>query len=148
ALTSVDVLCHRFVTEEEALAEMRRGLAPGGILVLQVPAFDWLRSQHDDAGWTNRRYPRRGGEEMLRGSGFEVESAHYRVWLLFPLAVLRRSTRGRVASAKARSDVRPAGPLANALFGSVLRAEALLGSLSLHLPFGLSVFCVARKPKS
>jgi ubiquinone/menaquinone biosynthesis C-methylase UbiE len=58
-VTSLDVLCHRFVAKREALAEMRRVLVPGGILVLQVPAFDWLRSEHDDAVWTDRRFGRR-----------------------------------------------------------------------------------------
>jgi hypothetical protein len=82
---------------------------------------------------------------MLRRGGFQIESARYRVGLLFPLAALRRLIRRRVSPA-ARSDVHPAGPLANALFGTILRAEERLESLGLRAPFGLSVFCVARKP--
>ena len=146
-VTSVDVLCHRFVDEGEALLEMQRVLAPGGILVLQVPAFDSLRSEHDDAVWTNRRYRLGEVRGMLRRCGFQVESARYRIGLLFPLAALRRLFRRRPDAEAARSDVHPAGILSNAFFGTILRGEEALGAAGLRLPFGLSVFCVARKPK-
>jgi hypothetical protein len=68
------------------------------------------------------------------------------VTLIFPVAVLRRLLRRSFPRESARSDVRPASPVANAFLGFALRAEAALGSLGVRLPFGLSVFCVARKP--
>lgn len=145
-VTSVDVLCHRLVAEDEALAEMFRALAPGGILVLQVPAFDWLWSEHDDAVWTKRRYRLPEVERMLRGAGLEIAVGRYRMSLLFPAAAARRLLGREAPSEAARSDVRPAPALANVFFGAVLRAEAALESLGVRLPFGLSVFCVARKP--
>jgi SAM-dependent methyltransferase len=145
-VTSVDVLCHRLVSDDLALAEMFRGLAPGGILVLQVPAFEWLRSEHDDAVWTKRRYRLREMEGALERAGFEVALKRYRVSLLFPLAALRRLVRRRVAVENARSDVHPTPAPANRLFDAALRVEEALDRISVRLPFGLSVFCVARKP--
>jgi SAM-dependent methyltransferase len=146
-VTSIDVLCHRGVEEPLALAEAYRCLREGGLLVLQVPAFDWLRSEHDDAVWTSRRYGRREVENLLRQAGFSVERSFFRVALLFPAAVLRRLLAGRGRpEEEARSDVHPAALSANALFGGLLRLESALGALGLRLPFGLSVFAVARKP--
>ena len=47
AVLSSDVLCHEGVLEAEALGQMHRCLAPGGVLVLNLPAYRWLLSEHD-----------------------------------------------------------------------------------------------------
>src|SRR6266545_4485643 len=114
-VTSIDVLCHRDVEKLPALAEARRCLRQGGVLILQVPGFALLES-------------------------------FYRISLLFPAAALARLAKRRSGpERKARSEVRPAPPLANAFFGSLLRLESAAAALGLRLPFGLSVFCVAQK---
>ena len=145
-VTSIDVLCHRDVAEEPALREAHRCLEQGGLLILQVPAFSWLYGEHDRAVWTNRRFRRREVEALLEKTGFTLRESFYRMSLLFPAAALRRlgSRRSRPEQ-EARSDVRPASAFANAFFGAVLRVETALAALRLRLPFGLSVFCVARK---
>ena len=141
-ITSIDVLCHREVEEAPALAEMHRCLQPGGILVLQVPAFSWLLGAHDRAVWTNRRFRRGEVERLLEQAGFRVRESFYRMSLLFPAAVLRRlwTRRGRD-----RSDVRSASAAENALFAGAARLESALAALGPRLPFGLSVFCVAER---
>jgi SAM-dependent methyltransferase len=144
-LTSIDVLCHRGVAKEAALAEAYRCLAPGGILVLQVPAFDWLRGEHDAAVWTDRRFRRPEIRAMVERAGFAVVECLYRVSLLFPAAAARRVLAGRRAGAEARSEVRPASAWMNRVLGSVMSAESSVAAAGLRLPFGLSVFCVARK---
>jgi ubiquinone/menaquinone biosynthesis C-methylase UbiE len=47
AATAADVLCHEAVDPAQALAELRRVLRPGGLLVLNMPAYAWLASAHD-----------------------------------------------------------------------------------------------------
>jgi SAM-dependent methyltransferase len=145
-VTSIDVLCHRNVKESQALSEAFRALAPGGILVLQVPAFDSLRGEHDLAVWTNRRY--RLGEVvgLLEETGFAVRRRFYRNSILFPAAALRRLLRrdpGQVGVA--RSEVGPVSRAADFLFSCVLRFEEALHGAGAWFPFGLSVFCVAVK---
>jgi SAM-dependent methyltransferase len=145
-ITSIDVLCHRDVEEKPALSEMHRCLQPGGILILQVPAFSWLFGEHDRAVWTNRRFRRGEVEALLEKTGFTLRESFYRMSLLFPVAALRRLGRRRPQpEPEARSDVRPASAPADALFGAVVRLESLLAALGLRLPFGLSVFCVAER---
>jgi SAM-dependent methyltransferase len=148
-VTSIDVLCHRNVVESRALSEAFRSLAPGGLLVLQVPAFDSLRGEHDLAVWTNRRY--RLGEvvRLLEGAGFAVRRSFYRNSILFPAAALRRLwRRGSGSGGETRSDVAPAGRVADFLVSAVLRLEEALRAAGAWFPFGLSVFCVAQKPAS
>jgi SAM-dependent methyltransferase len=146
-VTSIDVLCHRGVEEEAALREAHRCLEPGGLLILQVPAFSWLHGEHDRAVWTNRRFRRAEVERLLEEAGFAVRESFYRMSLLFPAAALRRLWKRRTGpEGEARSDVRPASAGANTLLGAVSRLESALAAVGLRLPFGLSVFCVAEKP--
>jgi len=148
-ITSIDVLCHRDVEEAPALSEMHRCLRPGGVLILQVPAFPWLFGGHDRAVWTNRRFRRGEVEKLVEQAGFRVRETFYRMSLLFPAVALRRVwTRRRGMEENVRSDVRPASGAENALFGGAARLESALAVLAPRLPFGLSVFCVAEKPRS
>jgi SAM-dependent methyltransferase len=148
-MTSIDVLCHRDVEEAGALSEAFRSLAPGGILVLQVPAFDSLRGEHDAAVWTNRRYRLGETVRLLEEAGFQVRRRFYRNSILFPAAALRRlGRRGSRPGVEARSDVGPVGRGAELLFSAVLRFEEMLHRAGAWFPFGLSAFCVAQKPES
>src|SRR5437764_6428698 len=88
AIFSADVLCHRDVDDRQALQQFRRCLAPGGILVLNLPAYRWMLSDHDAAVYNIRRYTRRGTAQMLREAGFRVLYASYWNVVLFPLMVI------------------------------------------------------------
>ena len=87
-------------------------------------------------------------ERLLAEAGFTVEESFYRLGLLFPAAALRRLLAGRGGGPDARSDVGPVSALQNALLSAVMRLESSLAAAGLRLPFGLSVFCVARKPRT
>jgi SAM-dependent methyltransferase len=145
AVVSIDVLCHSEVEERQAVEETARVLRPGGMLLAQVPAFEFLRGSHDAAVWTKRRYRRREVARLLSGAGLAVRRSGYRNSLLFPLAaVVRVLGRGRrVPRERARSDVRPVPRLVNAVLTGVLALERRFPR---SFPFGLSVFCVAEKP--
>jgi hypothetical protein len=119
------------------------------MLILQVPAFDSLRGEHDAAVWTNRRYRLGQIVRLLEEAGFAMRRRFYRNSILFPVAALRRlGRRGSGSSVEARSDVAPVGRKADLLFSAVLRFEEMLHRAGGWFPFGLSVFCVAQKPRS
>ena len=144
-MTSIDVLCHREVDGSAALSEAARCLAPGGILVLQVPAYQWLYSSHDRAVWSNRRFTRTEVVRMVEAAGLSLREAGYRNTLLFPAAAARRLlSRGR-ADGSERSDVGPPSPAVQVLGAAALSIEDTLARLHVRLPFGLSVFCVAAR---
>jgi hypothetical protein len=123
-------------------------LKPGGRLLVQVPAFDWLRGEHDAAVWTKRRYRRSEITKLLTGAGFATRRSGYRNALLFPAAaIMRLVKRGKSFGSRegARSDVRAVPRPVNALLSGILSLER---RLRFALPFGLSVFCVGEKPGS
>ncbi len=144
---SNDVLCHLFVQDDvRAVREFARVLRPGGMLYLQLPAFDRLRSRHDAAVFTRHRYTAGEVRRVLQAAGLRVRRVTYANALLFPAAAAWRIVqKAAAARADERSDVRPVpGPL-NAGLRAALSWEAPVLA-RWNLPFGLSVIGVAQKP--
>jgi SAM-dependent methyltransferase len=140
-VVSADVLCHTGVDERGALAAFRRCLRPGGVLVLNLPAYRWLYSAHDAAVANARRYGRREVELMLRESGFAGVRTRYWNTLLFPLMVLRRKL---WRSAESDVTLLPA-PIEHA-FAAIMASERRLAAHGVPLPFGGSILATAVKP--
>lgn len=142
---SMDVIQHVNVPDERcALSEMRRVLKSGGTLLLNVPAYQWLHSSHDIAVRQNRRFTRGEVIAMLRACDFEiVEATYWNALLFIPAATVRL---WRKYCPPKKSDLaHPPGPLVNAVLRGILTIERQLVKVC-PLPFGLSVFVVARKP--
>lgn len=82
-VVAFDVLEH-IADDRLAAAWICDHLAPGGHLIVSVPAYQWLFSDHDVALQHFRRYTRRRLVAALP-AGMSVERAGYFVSLLFPL---------------------------------------------------------------
>ena len=125
----MDVLEH--VDDDVALARAYlAAAAPGTRVIVTVPAFNWMWSGHDDFLEHRRRYTLGGVGQVLRKAGLSVEGGRYLYGLLLPLAAATRLPQ-RLGQALGRprvaaSQMRPAGPLANAILGVVCAAEAWL----------------------
>lgn len=145
AAVSCDVLCHRLVDERAALAELRRVLAPGGVLVLNLPAHQWLHSAHDRRVHNARRYHRAGLRHLLEAARFEAVSLGFWNSLLLPLMVVQRKLLSR-GGAREESDVASFSPPIEAMFRAVTDVEAALARLGLRFPAGGSLLAVARRP--
>jgi len=149
-VTTLDVLDSFPVAAAAApFAELARVLKPGGVLLVRVPAFQFLYSQHDRAVYTEHRYMARELRQRLEEQELTVARTTYAITILFPVALVWRwLTRSRRDSPQ--SDVRPLpGPLRwlNPLLAGLLAIEAAwLRWLPWRLPLGLSVMALARKP--
>lgn len=148
-ITSIDVLYHKAVVDDVAvLRRLRSGLKPGGLLILNLVAHEFLRSTHDIAVHTRERYTKRTLNERLLLSYFNSIFSGYRVCLLFPFVVVYRLTahyfNRNSATGNVDSDVFIPFSLINSLFLKLLEVENVL-SRCFALPFGSSIFAVARK---
>lgn len=151
-IISLDVLYHAGVgSDDQALREFARCLRPGGRLILNLPAFESLRSSHDEAIHTARRYRRGPLRRQLTEAGLRIHRLTYWNSTLFPALALvrwgRRVTRGgRPEPEHRKSDVEALPRAVNAALTAVLALErAWLRHFD--LPFGLSVLAVAERPR-
>jgi SAM-dependent methyltransferase len=138
AVISADVLCHAAVQPQRALAELARVLKPGGLLVLNMPAYAWLASAHDRRVHNTTRVTAASLARLLREAGLGQVRARYWNGLLLPLMVLQRKILARGA---ADSDVAVFPPWLDATFSAISAAER---RLPFPLPAGGSVLATAR----
>jgi len=143
AIFSADVLCHAGVDERAALAQFHRCLGDNGVLVLSLPAYQWMMSRHDLAVSNVRRYTRSGIARLLQAAGFRMVFAGYWNMLLFPLMVVTRKLLpdGGVPA----SDVKPYSAPIEAVCRAATTVERALLRCGVRLPFGGSVIAVAAK---
>lgn len=143
-VASADVLCHAAVDEPAALAEFLRCLKPGGSLLLNLPAYQWMASAHDAHVHNKRRYTLSQARDRLAAAGFTAITGGYWNSLLFPLMLLHRLTAGQ--GQQGGSDVKPFPAWQDRLFYTVTAVERQLADIGLRLPFGGSVWVEAKKP--
>ncbi len=147
-VTSFDVLYEQAVRNDlAALDEFFRVLRPGGLTLLRLPAYDWLRGQHDLTIHTARRYTVPQVTQLLKDSGFQPLRVTYANTFLFPLALAKRLLERIFPPDPSSSDLSVNVGMLNGLFKHVLASEAFFVS-RIGLPFGLSVIALARKPQT
>ncbi len=148
-VTCLAVFYHRGVTDDlAAMREAWRVCKPGGMFVSTDPAFNFVRSsRHDEVMHTGRRYTKRLLVQRLREAGFEPVRAGYYQMSLLPVAIAVRRLERLLPRRESeyKSDLAVLPGWLNSLVAGFFKAEAALGRIA-PLPFGLSVFCVARKP--
>ena len=86
---SLDVIEH-LEDDLDALRELRRTVAPGGALLVTVPAYSWLWSSHDEINHHHRRYTRRSLQRVAEQAGWSQLRTTYFNSLLLPVAILLR----------------------------------------------------------
>jgi SAM-dependent methyltransferase len=145
-IASFDVLEH-VEYDEDIVAAIYAALAPGGHLVLTVPASRMLWSSFDVFDHHYRRYSKSELTDILKRSGFAIQKATYFYMSLFPavFAVRKIRTLARRPPIAQNRDVMILPPRwVNWFIKKVLALEVYLIRFA-DLPFGSSLFCVARK---
>lgn len=142
--------------EMAVLRECYRVCAPGGHLVVTVPAFMQLWSHNDVLNAHQRRYTVSELAEKLSRVGFRLRRKSYNNFFLFPMAagliLLRKKAEQAPELASPHFDdesyqveMEPAPPLLNAALKAVTWTESQVLRW-LNLPVGTSIICIAQKP--
>ncbi len=146
-IISLDTLYHAWIENDlNTLEEFYRVLNKKGMLLLNLPAYNFLRSRHDKAIHTRHRYTINDLTRKIEKAGFVVEMITYRNTILFPFIALKRMIEKVFMSKETvESDLKQLPDMINNLFASILKLENILINAGVKFPYGLSVFCLARK---
>ena len=146
-----DVLEH-CEPEKQAIDELARVLAPGGRLLLSVPAYQWAWSDHDVRAGHHRRYTEDRLVSVVQGTGLRVLRSTYAFGGVFPFFVAERVVR-RIKSRRqqlgtgAEQRLTPVSPaMDKVLMGLIALDQRVLRRRD--IPFGSSVLLAAVKPGS
>ncbi len=144
AVVSADVVC-QVEDGGRALREFARVVRPGGPVLVNVPAFRWLWSYHDDTCETRHRYTRGELRRLFEAAGLRVDFATYANLPALPLIAARRKL---FPPRQPTSDVRLYPAPVEAAFAGLAALEAAWQLAGAPSPAGSSVFVAGRRARA
>jgi len=146
-LLALDLFEH--IDDDAALIrEMWRLCRPGGRLLISVPAYPFLWSDHDEALHHRRRYRRTTLRQLIGLTDFEIVRFTYAITvLLLPIVVFRLLQRVLKPKGAPKTHLIALPKPINRLLIALEKAEARW-LRSYDLPFGVSLLALLRKAET
>lgn len=145
-LVSMDVIEH-LDDDVVALREYVRVLEPGAVVLLTVPAYEFLWGEHDERAFHRRRYTARHLRDVAEQAGVQVDRVTYYYSFLLPGAFLVRRTPLKRLVKVTDDEAAMMHPSLEAAFTVLAWLERQVARL-VRIPFGLSILLVGRSAAS
>lgn len=142
AVTALDVLEH--VDDSKALKEINRILNQEGVLIVTVPAFEWLWSKWDEVLHHKRRYTEKTLKRILKNNGFKIIRISYAYSFLTLPALVVRNIKKIFYKDYYPSDFQLNGKMINNIFNTLASIERIF-IINFKIPFGTSLVAVTKK---
>jgi len=83
-----DCIYHQWVDDKKAIRGFYRVLKKGGCLIVNTAAYESLRSKHDEAVMTKKRYTKKSLRNLLIENDFKIQKIFYWNSILLPARIL------------------------------------------------------------
>lgn len=144
-VVSIDVLCHQSIQNDHlALMEFNRVLKPDGLLVLKLPAYNWLHGSHDLLVQTKKRYADKDFSKEVKKAKFKILYLTYLGSFLLPIVIFKHLKEILTNSVSPHSSVENIWNPLNKLLIFLFKVERFLLQIY-RIPFGISFLLFARK---
>jgi len=141
-VAALDVIEH-LDDDRASLRALAAQLRPGGRLVVTVPAWQFLWSQHDESHHHRRRYGKRELLRLVNEAGLRAELVTYFNSLLFPVVVAVRLFNKLLGRGEGADDALPPA-VVNRLLTTLFAVERFVVG-RLPMPAGVSLLVVAHR---
>ncbi len=141
---ALDVIEH-LGKDKKMLREINKILKPKGVVVITVPAYQWLFNYWDEMLEHKRRYTVQSFKKVVDLDQFTIEYLGYFSMFIFPIAVIVRLIKKMLGKTQTSDfQTTPLSLISIPVIKFFNYIERVLLSI-ISLPFGLSVICVIRK---
>jgi 2-polyprenyl-3-methyl-5-hydroxy-6-metoxy-1,4-benzoquinol methylase len=129
--------------EETLLKKIYAMLKQDGILIISAPAYGFLWSHHDDLNKHYRRYTKSSLNVILNKNNFLIKRSTYWNSIMLPPIFLIKQIEKMLNIKKSNIESTPTW--FNGIYKLILSVENIFVRSGVSLPFGLSIFTVAKK---
>ena len=137
-----DVLEH-LNNDTYVMNELYRVCKKGSLVIITVPAYQFMWSKHDESLHHKRRYSKKALKKAVQDAGFTLKKLSYFNTILFPLIFAFRIS--HIFRREVKSDFYlPIPSFINWILLSLFSMEKYF-LRKINLPFGLSLLCIATK---
>ena len=142
----LDVLYHKTIIDERLIcSQFHKALKPHGILILNLPAFEFLKRQHDIAVHTKRRFTKSPTVKFLKEADFHIDFASYRLPHIFLLMIVKKIFDRIFSNKGVHSDLLPLPEIINGFLYQLNKLDNFILRHRISWPFGGSLFIQASK---
>lgn len=114
---------------------------PGGKIIVNVPAYQWLYSDYDKAVGHVRRYSSTEMNELILAAGLEPVRSYYWGALLIPVAIVRKIFIAGRGADIIKTGFKPPGKLADIFLRTLKTIE---NYFPFNFPFGTSLISICK----
>ena len=144
-IVALDLLEH-LDNDVEVLKEFHRVLKKDGYILISVPAYQFLWSEHDVAVHHKRRYSMKEINKCLLKANFQIIRKTFAITFIVPIVFIYRIIPKIFSGFKQQksSDYVILPSFVNNFFIFLLSIEAFLLKY-INFPFGISIMCIVKK---
>lgn len=145
-IVCLDVLYHTGILNDLAVVEkFYHALKKDGILIINLPAFEYLKRSHDIMVHTKKRYRKNLFVNDLKKIGFSIVYSSYRMPHLYFIILISKLLHKNKKSNDLESDLKELPAWLNGLLYNFGRLENWWLKRGFCIPVGSSLFIVAKK---
>jgi SAM-dependent methyltransferase len=142
----LDVLYHSAIQNDLAVVEkFYHALKDDGILIINLPAFEYLKRPHDIVVHTRKRYRKKDFINELKKIGFIILKSGYRMPHLYFIILGTKLFSKKTMITESESDLKELPVWLNTMLFYFGRIENWFFNHGVSLPVGSSLFIVAKK---
>lgn len=143
-ISMLDVVEH-IENDKRVIERAYELLEENGCLIITVPAYKWLWSEHDEIHMHKRRYTKKEIVKLIESAGFKIVFATYFNFFLFPTVALMRIIEILLKTKKKiERPVVPVPTFINIILEKIFSLEKYFLKF-FKFPFGLSILIIAKK---